>query len=77
MVKNFLRVRRRLFIPAFEKRLDQIGQAVLLEQCCYPINQTVNHACGYTIDNHRACNREHLRANTENEALCRCQYRPQ
>ena len=28
MVKNFLRVRRRLFIPAFEKRLDQIGQAV-------------------------------------------------
>ena len=54
MVKNFLKVRRRLFIPAFEKRLDQIGQAVLLEQCCYPINQTVNHACGYTIHDHRA-----------------------
>ena len=40
-----------------------------------PINQAINDACGYTIYNHRARNREHLCANTKDKSFCVCPVR--
>ena len=48
-----------------------------LKQCCYPINQAIYYGCGYTVDNDRSCNGEHLCADAEDEAFCLCQLRTQ
>ena len=46
-----------------------------LKQCGYPINNTIDHRCRYAIDDHRAGDGEHLRADAQDETLCLCQLR--
>ena len=48
-----------------------------LEQCGYPINETIYYACRHAIDDDRAGDCEHLGGGAENEAFCLCPVRTQ
>ena len=53
----------------FAKGLTDLVKPFALEQCCYPIDQTVNYRCRYTIYNHRTGNLENFGTYSKHESF--------
>ena len=51
-----------------KRRLDRLVKPFALEQCGYPINQAIDYAGAYAIDDQRVGNGEHLRADAQDKS---------